>query len=255
MPQKVPERKHFNNASFNPERSPRSTGMSKLLSNAIHAAILFAVCDYALRSHWRMTSSVQSPRHPGETDADFRVRAEQAGVIARVLVKACLENRLIQELIEEGRRTKSDCIRNPTVRVEFEQAIAIGGIGETIAATKSKHWGNGPWIMPLDPDDQFFPDRITYVYRSSSLFYNRRFEQRNRLKELIGHHRPLVEYAKNKYISKAIFLRDLTEEQAAAIRRIFDVEPGEFWRACKGKAFVNLPKRLMQLRLFDEDEQ
>jgi hypothetical protein len=192
-------------------------------------------------------------RSPGETDDEFRKRAEHAGLIARFLVAACLENQLVQRLIAGGRQTTADCIRNPTVRVEFEQAIAIGGIGETLAATKSKHWGDGPWIMPLHRDDQFIPERITYVYRSNSL-YNRRFEQRKRLKELLGRHRPLVEHAKNKYVSKAIFLRDLTNEQATAIRQILDIEPIEFWRACKGKTFVALPKRLVQLPLFDTHE-
>ena len=28
--------------------------------------------------------------------------------------------------------------------LEYEQAIAIGGIGECLAATASKNWGDGP---------------------------------------------------------------------------------------------------------------
>jgi len=192
-------------------------------------------------------------RFAGETDAEFRTRAERAGRIARVLADACLENRLVQRLIAEGRQTISDCVRNPTVRVEFEQAIAIGGVGETLTATKNKHWGSGPWIMPLEAEDEFFPDRITYLYRPNCL-YNRRFEQRMRLKELLGRHRPLVEYAKNRYITKAIFLHRITEEQTAAIRRILGIMPGEFWRACKGKTFLDLPKRAVQLLLFDDEQ-
>jgi len=39
--------------------------------------------------------------------------------------------------------------------------------------------------MPLEPDDEFFAYRVTYFYRENSL-YNRRFEQRQRLKELLG---------------------------------------------------------------------
>ena len=52
--------------------------------------------------------------------------------------------------------------------------------------------------MPIEPDDVFFPDRVTYIYRGNSL-YNRRFEQRQRLKELLGKRwRPLVEAAKRQ---------------------------------------------------------
>ncbi len=193
---------------------------------------------------------MHSLRLPGETDDEFRTRAERAGTIARMLVDACLQNQQIRKLIEEGTLTVDVCRRHPTVRVEFEQAIAIGGIGETLEATKGKHWGEGPWIMPLEPDDQFFPDHITYLYRENSL-YNRRFEQRRRLKEILGKYRPLVEHAKSRYITKGLFLRDLTAEQGIAIRRLLGIEPGEFWRACKGKIFLDLPKRLVQLELFE----
>ena len=51
----------------------------------------------------------------------------------------------------------------------------MGGIGETLAATKSKSWGEGPFILPLKPNDWFYAERITYIYRKNSL-YNRRFE-------------------------------------------------------------------------------
>jgi hypothetical protein len=153
--------------------------------------------------------------------------------------------------LAEGTLTKRECVRNPTVRIEFEQAIAIGGIGETLEATKGKHWGAGPWIMPLETDDDFFPERITYLYRENSV-YNRRFEQRKRLKELLGKRfRPLVGEAQCRSISKRIFLRDLTEAQAKAIRSILGIEPGEFWRACKGKTFLELPPRVVQLELFE----
>lgn len=187
-------------------------------------------------------------RFPDEADDAFRTRAERAGTIARVLVGACFQNHQIQQLLIEGHLSEDAVRVNPTVRVEYEQAIAIGGIGETLDATKSKYWGDGPWIMPLEPDDQFFPDRITYLYRHNSV-YNRRFEQRIRLKELLGkRHRNLVGNA--KYFTKEIFLRQLTMLQAIAIRRILDVEPGLFWRAAQGKIFLNLPKREVQ-REFD----
>jgi hypothetical protein len=194
---------------------------------------------------------VHSLRLPGETDDEFRKRAEHSAHIVRALIAGCLQNRRIQELLAEGTLTEQDCQRNPTVRVEFEQAIAIGGIGETLRATKSKHWGDGPWILPLEQEDDFFTDRITYFFRDNST-YNRRFEQRKRLKELLGtRFRPLVGNAQSQYTTKRIFLRGLTEEQAKAIRDILGVEPGEFWRACKGKTFLDLPARLIQLELFE----
>ena len=52
--------------------------------------------------------------------------------------------------------------------------------------------------------------------------------------------------AEAKYFTKALFLRELTREQAAAIRRCLNVEPGNFWRAAQGKLFLILPKRSIQ---------
>ncbi|MBN8625194.1 MAG: hypothetical protein J0M17_06885 [Planctomycetes bacterium] len=110
----------------------------------------------------------------------------------RALVDGCLGNHRIRQLLAAGELCEEGCRRNPTVRVEFEQAVAIGGIGETLKATKSKFWGAGPSIVPLEPDDDFYSDRITYLFRDNSL-YNRRFLQRKRLKELLGKRfRPLV---------------------------------------------------------------
>jgi hypothetical protein len=153
--------------------------------------------------------------------------------------------------LADGTLTEQECRRNPTVRVKYEQAIAIGGLGETLEATKSKYWGDGPWVLPLEPDDEFFTDRITYLFRENST-YNRRFEQRKRFTELLGKRfRPLVGEAQSQYATKRIFLRDLTDAQAKAIRDILGVEPGEFWRACKGKTFLDLPARMVQLELFD----
>ncbi len=203
-------------------------------------------------------AAVGSLRFDGETDAAFRRRAERAATVAKLLIKGCLENECMQRYIADPAlpmHTAEAARRSPTVRVEYEQAIAIGGIGETLAATKSKHWGEGPFILPLDPQDEFFADRITYVYRANSL-YNRRFEQRKRLKELLGRrYRPLVEAAKYKRHTKKMFLESLTADQANAIRRILGVAPGEFWRACRGTRFLDLPPRQVQLELpFSEAE-
>ena len=188
-------------------------------------------------------------RLPDEADEEFRRRAERAAAVAKLLVDACLRNICMQGYLADSALPYSvEGVRaSPTVRVEFEQAIAIGGIGETLEATRHKHWGAGPWIMPLEPEDWFFPDRITYVYRENSL-YNRRFEQRMRLKELLGHrHRKLVGEA--KWHTQAIFLQHLTAEQARAIRQRLNVSPKEFWRAARGKVFLPLPPRLVQLEL------
>lgn len=192
-------------------------------------------------------------RLPGEDDDAFRERAKRAARVAAVLIEACLRNRLVRELIAEGEWTEEQMRSHPIVRVEFEQAVAIGGLGETLDATKSKHWGEGPWIMPLRPEDVFFPDRITYLYRENSL-YNRRFEQRQRLKELLGRRwRKLVGEAQWK--TKALFLESMTAEQAAAIRRILHLEPSVFWRGCRGRALLDLPRRLVQGMLpFDDTE-
>lgn len=194
---------------------------------------------------------VRDLRLPGEADEAFQSRAGRAARIGRALIDGCLGNHRIQQLLAAGELREEECRRNPTVRIEYEQAVAIGGIGETLEATKSKHWGAGPSIMPLEPDDDFFTDRITYLFRDNSL-YNRRFLQRKRLKELLGKRfRPLVGAAQSRYATKQIFLRTITEEQSQAIRTILHIELGDFWRACKGKLFLDLPPRIVQLELFE----
>ena len=188
-------------------------------------------------------------RFDGESDDEFRVRAERAVRVAKVLVSACLANRcMLRYIADPSLPYTEDSIRvSPTVRVEYEEAIAIGDLGSCLSATASKRWDDGPWVMPLEPDDEFFPDRVAYIYRANSL-YNRRFEQRRRLKELLGKRlRPLVETAKRR--TKTLFLDLLTREEADAIRRILNMEPGAFWRACKGRTFHNFPPRLVQREL------
>lgn len=193
-------------------------------------------------------------RFDGESDDEFQIRAVRAGRIARVLVDACLANRCVQEFIADPAWAEwnQDSVRaSPTVRVEYEQAIALGDLGSCLSATASKRWGGGPWVLPLEPDDEFFPDRVTYVYRQNSV-YNRRFEQRQQLKELLGKRwRPLVATAKRR--TKIIFLQELTKGEAEAIWQILHVGPGRFWRAAQGREFLTLPARLVQ-REFDFGE-
>jgi len=194
-------------------------------------------------------------RFDGETDDAFRQRAQRTAVIAKRLVDACLANECMQDHLADPDLpiTEADIRRDPVVRIEYEQAIAIGEIGCTLAATRSKHWGDGPQILPLEPDDEFSPMRITYVYRECSL-YNRRYLQRMRMKQLLGKRfRKLVGEA--KYHTKRIFLQHLTEREARAIRNCLDCESGEFWRAASGKCFMDLPPPETQLELsFDDDD-
>lgn len=186
-------------------------------------------------------------RFDGESDDEFRMRAARVGRIAKVLVKACLANRWVQEFMADPAMPEwtADNVRtSPTVRVEYDQAIAIGDLGSCLSATKSKYWGAGPWVMPLEPDDEFFPYRVTYIYRPDSL-YNRRFQQRQRLKELLGRRwRPLVEAAKRR--TKTLFIEGLTKGEAEAIRRVLSVSPDRFWRAATGRELLRLPPRLVQ---------
>jgi hypothetical protein len=185
-----------------------------------------------------------SLRLPGEGDDAFRRRAEQAAKFAKVLVDAALANHDIRSLIadpalpvwtEEGER------RNPTVRIDFEEAVCIAGIGEGLAATKHKHWGDGPYIQPLEPEDPVDPMFVTYVFKENSL-YNRRFEQRRKLKRLLGKtYRPLVTAAKGS--TKRAFIDALTSQQAYVIRNLLDVAPTIFWRLCHGTEFLALPEK------------
>jgi hypothetical protein len=59
--------------------------------------------------------------------------------------------------------------------------------------------------------------------------------------------RPLVETAKRR--TKTLFPDLLTREEGDAIRRILKVEPGTFWRACKGRTDIDLPPRWIQHEL------
>lgn len=189
-------------------------------------------------------------RFDGETDSAFRQRAERTLRIAKVLVEACLANECTRAYIADPSLpmyTIESVRRDPIVRVEYEQAIAVGEMGTCLAATKSKRWGEGPSVMPLEPADWYFPDRVTYQYRECSL-YNRRYEQRMRMKELLGKRwRKLVGEA--KWHTKKIFLGHLTASEAAAIRRILSIDAGTFWQAAKGTRFLELPKRAEQLEL------
>jgi hypothetical protein len=143
--------------------------------------------------------------------------------------------------------TEETVRKSPPVRVEYEQAVVIGDIGSCLSSVRGKNWGEGPWIAPLERDDPVHPQRVLYLYRANSV-YNRRFVQRQELKRLLGReHRPLVTKANRK--TQRDFIAELSEAQVRAIRRRFRIGPKEFWRAVRGRAFLELPAREQQREL------
>jgi hypothetical protein len=184
----------------------------------------------------------RSLRFAGESDDEFRSRAERAAKYAKLLIDAALTNHEIRALIADARHpewTEAGERENPTVRLDYDQAVCIAGIGEGLAATKNKNWGDGPYIQPLEPEDPVDPMFVTYVFKPNSL-YNRRFEQRQKLKRLLGKtHRPLVTAAKRS--TKRSFVDALTSQQAYVIRKALGLDPTTFWRLCHGRQFADLP--------------
>ncbi len=186
--------------------------------------------------------AVRNLRLPGEGDEAFRMRAEQTAIFAKTLVDAALANFDIQMHIADPRLPETEAAerRSPTVRIDFDEAFAVCGIGEGLQATRNKHWGAGPCILPLRPNDPVDPQRILYVFKEGSR-YNLRFEQRQRMKQLLGkRYRPLVTMAKRS--TRRAFLDQLTAQQAYAIRRILQMDPVTFWQAAKG-SITELPEQ------------
>jgi hypothetical protein len=181
-----------------------------------------------------------------------KAEVERVGRIAHVLIDAALANRDIQAHLADPTPprlwTAEGVRRNPTCRVEWEHAIVIGGIGESLAAARHKNWGLFTGILPLGLDDPVYWCRILYLYKASSP-YNRRVEQRHALKRILGRqHRPLVTLASRS--TKRDFLAALTELGAHVIKRRLCLEPNKFWRAAKGHDFLELPKPPVQNLLF-----
>ena len=72
------------------------------------------------------------------------------------------------------------------------------------------------------------------------------------MKEMLGKkYRALVERAKYKRHTLAIFEDSLTADERRIIERIFGVTPQVFRQAARGTKFLDLPSRLIQLELFD----
>jgi hypothetical protein len=135
------------------------------------------------------------------------------------------------------------------VRVEFSHAFILGRVGESFAAARYKAWGEFISIHPLDARDPIDPVRIVFAFKTSAP-YQRRFEQRTRLRQMLGKdYAPLVLKALRS--TKGEFLERLTKDEAARLRARTGLGPSRFWRAAKGREFVNLPAPARQLTLFD----
>jgi len=236
-------------------RQVSSCGIFRRMAKAFSHYPLFAL-DEALDEGDSENRKVRrSLRFDGETDDQFLQRAKRAAKIARLLIDACLQNECVQDYLADNSvlLDEKSVKANPIVRIEYEQAIAFGGIGETLAATKSKHWGEGPYLLPLQPADWFYAERITYQFRENSL-YNRRYEQRRLMKQLLGKDlRKLVGDANYKRHGWEIF-RDnyLTPQREQQIESRLGLTAKEFWRAARGKVlYTHLPLAERQPQLFD----
>jgi hypothetical protein len=155
--------------------------------------------------------------------------------IAKVLVRGCLGNRCIQELIADPAwpaYTVESCTEAPTVRIEYDQAYAIADLGSGLSATKHKSWGDGPRVMPLSLDDPVDPMFVLYVFRDGSR-YNAKYEQRRELKARLGAaHRGLVNEARKFTFADYEF--SLKAEKRAVILGVLGMTAAEFWRAVNG---------------------
>lgn len=186
----------------------------------------------------------------------IKTEIERIGRIAHVLIDAALANRDIQAHLADPRPPKLWTIervrRNPTCRVEWEHAVVIGGIGESLAAARHKAWGRFIGVLPLAPEDPVHWCRILYLYKASNPS-NRRFEQRRAIKRILGRrNRTLVTLAARS--TKRDFLAALSELGAYVINRRLHLDPGQFWHAAKGRDFLDLPKPPVQMVLFTDDE-
>lgn len=171
-----------------------------------------------------------------------------------MLIDAALANHDIQAHLVDPLPprlwTNEGIRRNPTCRVEWEHAVVIGGIGESLAAARHKSWGPFIGVLPLKPDDPVQWCRILYLCKASSP-YNRRVEQRHALKWILGRqHRPLVALATRS--TKRNFPASLSELGGFVIQRRLGLKPVQFWRAAKGLDSLDLPKPPVQLLLFSD---
>lgn len=190
-------------------------------------------------------------RLPNESSREFYRRVDRVARYARTLIHACIRNRCVQLLIADSdlaAYTVDSFRESPVVRIDYDEAYAIATLAE-LSVTERKRWGDGPWIMPIAPDEYVDPYFVTYCYKPNSK-HRQRYEQRQRLKELLGRqHRSLVRLAQRN--TKTRFLAELDEAAAVAIGTRTRLDAGTFWRAAKGHAFPPLPLKPKQLTLFE----
>ena len=160
--------------------------------------------------------SASGLRLPNESTRDFYRRADRVARYARTLIDACLRNQCVQLLIADPELkvyTVDSFRESPVVRIDYEEAFAIATLAE-LSVTERKRWGDGPWIMPIAPDEYVDPYFVTYCYKPNSK-RRQRYEQRQRLKELLGRrYRSLVRLAQRN--TKTRFLTELDDEATTA---------------------------------------
>lgn len=173
----------------------------------------------------------------------------RAVVFARACYLAARANKYVAAYLELKATgwSEREVFTNPPIRLVFEEASAIGGLGECIDATKFKSWGNVVGIEPVPVDLEVLPENVGYLYHETSR-YNRRFNQRRRMKKLLRKDGKLVKDAMGE--TKKRFLEKLTEQEQAVISRRFGIGPDVFWRAVNGKEWLDLPREFIQLELF-----
>src|SRR3954447_7955224 len=143
-------------------------------------------------------------------------------------VEACLANEAVSWYLANGLTGWSEVSlkTSPIVRVEFDHAFVLGRLGESLSAARSKAWGEFRSIQPLDPRDPIDPMRVVYAFKETAP-YQRRFEQRGRLRRMLGkHYAPLVLRALRS--TKGEFTRGLTEDESARVRARTGLGPGRF---------------------------
>ncbi len=165
--------------------------------------------------------------------------------IARVLIDAALANRDIQGHIADPRPprlwTVNGVKENPTVRVEWEHTVVIGGIGESLAAARHKSWGPFIGVLPLQPHEPgpLVPDPL--LLQGQQPVQSPRRTTAPSQTNLGRLHRSLVTKAARS--TKRRFPTLLSEYGAEVIKRRLRLDPGQFGRAAEGRDSLHVRSR------------
>ncbi len=166
-------------------------------------------------------------------------------------VATCLDNEYVSGYLTNRRPgwSRTSLEASPIVWVEFQHAVVLGRLGESLCAARHKAWGEFLGVRPLETRDPVHPSRVAYAFKATAP-YQRRFEQRRRLRRMLGkEYSKLVPRAMGA--KKAEFLAALSEHEAVRVRARTGLGPGRFWRVVKGREFVAWPESPRQLTLFD----